>query len=158
MKKLIGLLFAVVLVCSVASAQVRVKPGETYKPDLQANMSTSFKALTDSLDYNDVIFDLSEKQGLYFYSVQVDIDTVDIDGALTEIAVICTLETSYDKANWTVAKTVNFYAEADTLFVHQDVSTGIDAPYIKIKNVCNQDSTEVNLISLDAVFMNKTLR
>jgi hypothetical protein len=158
MKKLIGLIFALALVFSVASAQVRVASGETYKPDLQANMSTSYKALTDSLDQNEVVFDLSEKQGLYFYSIQIDIDTVDINGALTEIAAICTLAKSYDNSNWSTVATVNYYAEADTVFTHQDVSTGLDAPYVRVRQVCNQDSTSLNLISIDAMFKHKTLR
>jgi len=158
MKKLVGLLFALVFVFSIASAQVNVKAGETYKGNLEKGMSTSYKALTDSLDVQEIVFDLSEKRGLYFYSIAIDIDTVDINGALTEIAAICTVETSYDNSTWAVAKTINFYAEADTFFIHQDVSTGIDAPYLKVKNICNQDSTSINLISLDAKFAYKTLR
>jgi hypothetical protein len=158
MKKLIGLIFALVFVFSIASAQVSVKAGDTYKPDLQKNMSASFKALTDSLDYNDVIFDLSEKAGLYLYTIAVDIDTVDINGALTEIAGKCTLEKSYDKNTWTVVSTVNYYAEADTFFLHQDVSTGLDAPYLKVKNLLQQDSTSLMLMGIDAKFTAKTLK
>jgi hypothetical protein len=158
MKRLIGLLFVLAFALSVVSAQVEVKPGETYKPNLESGMSTAYKALTDSLDAQEIVFNLSEKQGLYFYSIAIDIDTVDINGALTEIAAICTLQKSYDNATWSTVATVNYYAEADTFFIHQDVSTGLDAPFLKVRNVCNQDSTSLNLISIDAKFANKTLR
>jgi len=161
MKRLISVFFIMAFVMSLAYSQAKynVKKSDTFLPNLEAEMSTSYKLLSDSLDNQEIILNIGDKEVLQFYSVAIDIDTVSTSDrtakSYEENAVICLLQKSYDGVTWTTLKTVNFFATADTVFVHQDVTTGTDAPYLKIKNTCNQDSTSVNLIGVDLKLTNK---
>jgi hypothetical protein len=155
MKRFVIILFLVAFAMTAVNAQKQVKRGDNYLPNLEAEMSTSYKLLNDSLDANQVVLNIGDKQVLQLYSISLDIDTVSVSSVLNKINVICLLEKSYDGSNWSTLKTVNFYATADTTFVHQDVSTGTDAPFLRIKQTCNQDSVSVNLIAIDAKFTDK---
>jgi hypothetical protein len=155
MKKFAIILFLVAFAITAVNAQLQVKRGDNFLPNLEADMSTSYKLLNDSLDAHQVVFNIGDKQVLQLYSIAVDLDTILMPAVLVKKHVICLLEKSYDGSNWSTLKTVNYYGTADTTFIHQDVSTGTDAPYLRVRNTMSNDSSSINLISLDAKFTDK---
>jgi len=103
------------------------------------------------------IFDLSNKVKVQYYTIPVAIDTVLMPADLTTHYIPVTLEGSWNRGNtWTTISTVNFYGTADTTFNFQDVSTGTSAERLRVKlNGADGDSINVQLVDLDARFLNK---
>jgi len=159
MKRLITLLAAVALFAGI-SLQAQQKAYLTV-PESKHTINFKYDAL-DVLDADgetvEKFIDLTKKTKVQYYTLFMDIDTTWTPATLGTLVhnIPVTLEESFDGINYTTVSTTVFYGQADTLIKIQDVSTGISAPYIKIKyDGSDADSLNVALMSLWGRFLDK---
>ena len=102
MKRLIGLLFALVFVFSFAGAQYQrdLKKGETYSRIIPSReLQSTYRIMDDSAQVQEIVWVLQDKDALQLYSLHLEFDTVATGRANpnADIELICLLQGSYDQ-------------------------------------------------------------
>ena len=128
MKKLIALfaIFAALLFVNEVMAQDAYvnRNGTNFDVSLDAGDTISDNSTTLSK-----VINLSAKQSVQLYSMQVSLDSV--SGTPTEAVV---LAGSMDNVNYTTISTVNWAgSSSDTTFLFTDITTGVAWPYMRVK-------------------------
>lgn len=153
MKKLLTVLAILVAVASL-NAQTTFKVSKnTNTVEFNGDVTGIVDAATESAV---VIFDLSDKNAVQYYALQVNVDSVSHAATdYTEYA-RTTLSGGYAKnGSYTNIDTVDFYGtDTDTTFLISDLSSGSAYPFLKLK-VAGSDSLGVRLDDIDGRFLDK---
>jgi hypothetical protein len=161
MRKLIIALMLFVLSVSFASAQLEksIKKGDYSSIIIvNAEMPAAYALLNDSLDSQAIVWSIPERTKLQLYSIPVSFASAAVTetGDTTVRDITSVLSASYDGVTYYTLSTKYFaITQADTVLLHQDVSTGTDATYLKVTNTCVEDSTTANLIGISIKLTDK---